>query len=102
MAFETGHRVYLTGFLDVPPDRLQQVRLALPQHIALTRAEAGCVSFEVVEDSSVAGRFNVSEVFENRAAFDAHQARTKASEWFKVTQGIPRHYSVSVEGEAGN
>lgn len=99
MACETGLRVYLTGHLDVPADRLEQVRQALPQHIALTRAEAGCVSFEVIEDNTVTGRFNVSEVFENRAAFDAHQARTKASEWFRVTQGIPRHYTITTEGE---
>ncbi len=89
-------KVYLTGVLDVPADRIEQVRAALPQHIALTRAEAGCISFDVVEDLALAGRFNVSEVFENQVAFDAHQDRTKASDWFRVTQGIPRDYTVTV------
>ncbi|CUJ88056.1 Antibiotic biosynthesis monooxygenase [Ruegeria denitrificans] len=90
-------KIYLRGFILVPADRLEQVRAALPRHIALTRAEPGCLSFEVAEDTEIAGRFNVSEVFENRTAFDAHQVRTKASDWFHVTKGIPREYSITSE-----
>ncbi|MDO1581343.1 putative quinol monooxygenase [Rhizobium oryzicola] len=90
-------RVYLDGHIDVPAERLEAVTAALPQHIALTRAEAGCLKFEVVPSETVAGRFLVSEVFTDQEAFDAHQARTKASEWFQVTAGIPRDYSIRVE-----
>ncbi|WP_424833510.1 putative quinol monooxygenase [Ruegeria sp.] len=90
-------KVFLRGHIMVPANRVAQVRAALPDHVALTRAEPGCLSFEVVEDADIPGRFNVSEVFENRAAFDAHQARTKASEWFEVTQGLSRDYSISSE-----
>ncbi len=88
-------KVYLQGQITVPSDRLDQVRTALPDHIALTRAEPGCMSFDVVEDANEPGRFNVSEVFESQEAFDAHQVRTKASVWFKVTEGIPREYTVT-------
>lgn len=90
-------RVFLKGHIAVPADRLAQVRAALPEHIALTRAEPGCLSFEVEEDADVPGRFKVSETFESQAAFDAHQARTKASAWFEVTKGIPRDYEISTE-----
>ena len=82
-------KVYLQGHINVPEDRLDQVRQALPAHIALTRAEEGCISFEVAEDVERSGRFNVSEVFANQAAFDAHQDRAKNSDWFRITQGIP-------------
>ncbi|EEE36956.1 antibiotic biosynthesis monooxygenase domain protein [Rhodobacteraceae bacterium KLH11] len=90
-------RTYLKGHIMVPTDRIEAVRAALPEHITLTRAEPGCISFEVTEDTDIPGRFNVSEVFENKAAFEAHQARTKASDWFQVTQGIPREYSITSE-----
>ncbi|WP_037315889.1 putative quinol monooxygenase [Ruegeria halocynthiae] len=90
-------KVHLDGHITVPEDRLTQVRKALPDHIALTRAEPGCVSFDVTEDAARPGHFNVSEVFENQAAFDAHQYRTKNSEWFRITQGIPRDYSVTIK-----
>lgn len=92
-------RVTLTGHIDVPAERLAEVEAALPRHIELTRAETGCLKFEVVSCPSVAGRFLVSEMFVDRQAFDAHQERTKASDWARVTHGIERDYSVTIEGE---
>ncbi|SMP12616.1 putative quinol monooxygenase [Shimia sagamensis] len=86
--------IKLTGYIDVPADRLTTVMEALPLHIALTRAETGCLSFEVTEDPTVQGRFLVAERFTNRASFEAHQTRTKASDWATVTDGIPRHYQI--------
>ncbi|WP_170557034.1 putative quinol monooxygenase [Ruegeria atlantica] len=92
----TESKVMLTGHILVPADRIAQVRDALPDHISLTLAESGCISFDVTEDADIPGRFNVSEVFESQAAFDAHQARTKTSTWFKVTEGIPRDYQITL------
>ncbi|WP_294227074.1 antibiotic biosynthesis monooxygenase [uncultured Shimia sp.] len=86
--------IKLTGYIDVPADRLKAVVEALPDHIALTRAETGCLSFEVTPDATHQGRFQVAELFVDRAAFDAHQTRTKASDWAKVTNGIPRQYEI--------
>ena len=87
--------IVLSGHIDVPEDRIEAVRAALPTHIALTRAEPGCLSFLIVEERCRPGRFNVSERFTDRAAFDAHQDRTKASEWALITAGIPRSYTVT-------
>uniref|UniRef100_UPI0035666F31 putative quinol monooxygenase n=1 Tax=Shimia sp. TaxID=1954381 RepID=UPI0035666F31 len=82
----------------VPQDRLDAVRAALSEHIALTRAEPGCIAFQVTEDHRHPGRFVVFELFENRAAFDAHQARTRASAWFALTRDMKRDYRVTTEG----
>ncbi|NOC90826.1 putative quinol monooxygenase [Ruegeria sp. HKCCD6604] len=92
MSHKPDQRVFLTGHIDVPVDRLEEVRAALPDHVKLTRAEQGCISFDVIEDQSRPGRFNVSELFADQQAFDTHQARTRASDWSRVTQGIPRDY----------
>lgn len=91
--------VRLNGYVDVPEDRVQDVRDALPIHVALTRAEPGCLSFVVEEDQNCPGRFLVSEVFVDRAAFEAHQTRTRASDWFQITQGLARHYVIEGAGE---
>lgn len=91
--------MFLDGHIDVPPDRLSAVEAALPVHIARTQAEPGCLSFSVVPCPTVAGRFLVSEVFVNQDAFDAHQARTKASDWFQITAGIAREYKIRVGRE---
>jgi quinol monooxygenase YgiN len=89
--------VTLTGYIDVPPERMDGVQAALSTHIELTLAEPGCLRFDVSPCPDVEGRFLVAEAFVDQQAFDAHQARTKASDWAKVTDGIPREYSIQVE-----
>jgi quinol monooxygenase YgiN len=91
--------ITLTGYIDVPADRLDAVAAALPAHIALTRQEPGCLSFDVTPDADVPGRFNVAERFSSRADFDAHQARMKSSPWAEITAGIPRHYQITEESK---
>ncbi len=88
-------KISLIGFIDVPADRYDAVAAALPHHIELTRQEPGCLSFDVTPDRVIPGRFNVSEMFTDRVAFEAHQTRMKASRWAEITQGIPREYSIT-------
>ncbi len=91
----TRQQIKLSGYIDVPEGRLAKITAALPEHIRLTRLEVGCISFNVTPDPDHTGRFNVAEVFANRADFDLHQSRTKASEWAHITQGIPRSYTIA-------
>ncbi|UFU06769.1 putative quinol monooxygenase [Ruania halotolerans] len=78
-------------------DQAATVLRYLPEHVALTRAEAGCLSFEVhrSDDPHV---WHVDELFRDATAFRAHQERVAASEWGRATAGIERHYTV--EGNA--
>ena len=87
--------VTLSGFLDVPEDRLDAIRAALPEHIRLTRAEPGCLRFDVIESSSTPGRFAVSEEFTDPAAFRAHQARAAAAHWGRISAGLSRSYKIA-------
>ena len=67
------------------------VREHLAEHVRLTRAEPGCLSFTVrpTADPLV---WQVEEAFTDRAAFEAHQARTRASAWHKATAHVKRDY----------
>ncbi len=85
-------KIRLSGYIEVPSDRLRAVRDALGEHIRLTRAEPGCVRFDVTPCTG--GRFEVAELFVNRVAFEAHQARTAASDWAVVTAGLKRSYAI--------
>jgi quinol monooxygenase YgiN len=80
--------VTLTGWLRCK-DAAERaaVILHLPDHLRLSLAEPGCLAFAVepTEDPLV---WRVSESFVDAAAFDAHQARTRASDWFAATGGI--------------
>ena len=86
--------ILLDGHIDVPEERLAAVSSALPDHIELTRGEPGCRYFSVTACPDVTGRFLVSEIFADQIAFEAHQARMKASAWAEVTRDIPRQYKI--------
>ncbi|WP_104190499.1 GNAT family N-acetyltransferase [Cryobacterium sp. Y82] len=74
-------------------DQANTVRDHLPVHLALTRAEPGCRSFNVTPTSDPLV-WMVEERFEHAAAFKAHQERVASSEWGRATSGIERRYSV--------
>ena len=80
------------------PQEAEAVRRHLDEHIAASRAEAGCLSFHVspTDDPLV---FEVMEAFRDRAAFDAHQTRTRASDWFAATRTILRNFVVEEVGD---
>ena len=75
-----------------PEDALLVGRL-LPDHILLSRASPGCLSFTVrpLEDGRI---WAVDETFADRAAFQAHQARAAGSAWGRETAHIPREYRI--------
>ncbi len=85
--------VILTGTLTCSGEDAKAVKEALPGHIRLSRAEPGCLRFEVTETAP--GVFTVSDEFVDRAAFEAHQARTRASAWWAATSHIPRAFDMS-------
>ncbi|GKY87654.1 putative quinol monooxygenase [Sinisalibacter aestuarii] len=86
--------IRLTGHIDVPEPRRAAIAAALPEHIRLTRAEPGCLAFEVRPDPAMPGRYTVAELFASRAAFEAHQARVAASDWGRISAGLPRSYTI--------
>lgn len=87
--------ITLTGrLLCTTAEEAARVRAHLPAHIALTRAEPGCLSFEVTPTADPLV-WQVSERFTDRPAFHAHQTRAAASPWARATAGIRRDYTVT-------
>jgi quinol monooxygenase YgiN len=66
----------------------------VPLHIALTLAEPGCLSFAVVQTADPLV-WQVDESFTDDAAFAAHQTRTKASDWARLTAHIERRFTIA-------
>ena len=89
--------VTLKGYILIPEADLSAVQAELANHIALTQAEPGCISFSVTQDSGNPQRYNVEEEFESRSAFEAHQERVSDSYWGSVTRNVERHYTIHEE-----
>ena len=87
--------IRLSGYLIcASEEEADLVRKFLPDHIELTRAETGCLSFEVKETTDPLV-WEVQELFGNQEVFKAHQARVKSSEWGIITAEITREYVIS-------
>ena len=67
----------------------------LAQHIALTRAERGCLAFEV-RQSDDPFVWRVEELFTDEDAFARHQERASCSAWGRATSSIQRRYEVTL------
>lgn len=88
--------VVLTGFLICRSlEEADRVAGLLPDHIRATKAEPGCLAFEVIRSMSDPVRFAVREIFAGKADFEAHQARVAGSLWGRSTKGIPRDYMLT-------
>ena len=87
--------IRLAGTLIVPQTDKAMVAALLPAHIEATRAEPGCLMFQVVADRCDPTRYLVAERFASRTAFDAHQARAQNSEWGRTTAHLERQFQVT-------
>lgn len=72
-------------------EEAETVRTHLPELVRLTRSEAGCVSFDVLRSADPL-IWTVEERFLDKAAFDFHQQRTRASVWWSATAEILRDF----------
>lgn len=88
-------RVRVTGYLRCAPDEIGTVHTALPVRIRLTRAERGCLAFEVALAAEDPCRWRVTETFADASAFAAHQARTRASAWWTATGHMARRFEIT-------
>ena len=87
--------IHLTGTLTcTTADDLKIVETYLPDHIRLSLAEPGCLTFTVVQTANPMV-WQLDESFVDQVAFDVHQSRTRASQWWQVSQHIARDFQIT-------
>jgi len=87
--------IILQGFINVPANELDAIKVALITHKQLTQQEVGCITFTVIQDKKNPCQFHVYEEFIDQLAFERHQARVKSSAWGEATKNVIRHYQIS-------
>jgi quinol monooxygenase YgiN len=86
--------IRVTGILTcATDDDAQIVTHYLLDHIRLSRAEPGCLTFNVIR-SNDPKVWLLDETFADRPAFEAHQTRTRASAWFAATRHLARDFRI--------
>jgi len=72
-----GGRVYVVSLVDATPDNAEVTAKALLVFASDARKEPGALRFDVLRESGRHNHFTLTELWESRAAYDAHV--TKAS-----------------------
>ncbi|MGI9324620.1 MAG: putative quinol monooxygenase [Pseudomonadales bacterium] len=88
-------KVVLEVHIEVPKEDLAALLVELPNHLSVTKNEAGCLEFQVKQRVSRPCVFDVYEEFENKDAFDLHQSRVRESKWGEINLRATRHYQVN-------
>lgn len=88
------NQIVLTGYIDIPLEEIDLVAAALEVHKKLTRAEPGCLKFNVRPDKELLGRYSIYEKFASQDAFDAHLARVQASDWGRISINVEHHFEI--------
>lgn len=89
-------RVILTGFLICRTlDEADRVAGMVADHVRQSRAEEGCIAFEIIRSMADPVRFAVREIYQTRAAFQAHLDRVRSTPWGQSTRGLHRDYMLT-------
>ncbi|MDO5613484.1 MAG: GNAT family N-acetyltransferase [Paracoccus sp. (in: a-proteobacteria)] len=75
-------------------DQMLLAMRLLPDHITASRAEPGCLRFDLAQDDDPM-IWHLNELFADEAAFAAHQSRTQASPWGQDSTAIRRDFAAT-------
>lgn len=84
--------VQLLGTITIPVTQHEALIPLLEEHIRLTRAEPGCLHFDVTQDAETPELFHVSELFTDATAFNAHQTNGAKRAWGSASAGLVRNF----------
>lgn len=80
--------IVIVGQFRIPPGAVAAAVEPIAAVVGATRAEPGCIKYAYAQDPADPGLFHVSEVWENRAALDAHFASEHMKQWQATRAGL--------------
>ena len=69
------------------PDQIDLVKAELEKLVPITRAEKGCLQYDLHRDNSNAAHFMFYENWESRELWQAHMAAPHLAAYMKATDG---------------
>ena len=79
---------HVIAHIEARPDAAQAVRRVFDDLLAPSRAEPGCVDYQVFEDGARPGYFVTVECWADAAAFEAHMASPHVAAAFAAAQDL--------------
>ncbi len=84
-------------------DKIDLVKAELEKLIAITRAEAGCIQYDLHQDNDNPGHFMFYENWESRELWQTHMNAQHLSDYMSATEGAVEAFTLNemaIIGEA--
>lgn len=76
-------------------DQVELVKAELLKLIAVTRAEAGCINYDLHQDNENPAHFMFYENWQSRELWQAHMNNQHLAEYVKVTEGAVAEFTLN-------
>ena len=89
-----NQKLTIVGHILAKPEKRALVKSELLKLIDITRAEKGCVNYDLHQDNEDENRFMFFENWENRELWQDHMNNTHLSDYIKATDGAVAEFIV--------
>lgn len=82
-------------------DKVELVKAELLKLIAITRAEAGCINYDLHQDNENKAHFMFYENWQSRELWQTHMNNQHLAEYMKATEGAVAEFTLSEMSHIG-
>ena len=77
------------------PDQIERVRKELEKLVPITRAEKGCLNYDLHRDNSDPAHFMFYENWESRELWQTHMNAPHLAAYMQATEGAVRQFTLN-------
>ncbi|WP_421869695.1 putative quinol monooxygenase [Motiliproteus sp.] len=82
-------------------DKIELVKAELQKLIAITRAEPGCINYDLHQDNDNPAHFLFYENWESRELWQAHMANQHLQDYLAATEGAVAEFTLNEMSRIG-
>lgn len=82
-------------------DKIELVKAELEKLIEITRAEAGCINYDLHQDNDNPAHFLFYENWESRELWQAHMANQHLQDYLAATEGAVAEFTLNEMSRVG-
>ena len=85
-------KLTIVANIKAKPDKIELVKTELLKLIDITRAEQGCINYDLHQDNENPAHFMFYENWESRALWQTHMGNTHLAEYMTATEGAVEEF----------
>jgi len=92
----SNSHVTILGFMTVRPGTEDVLQAAASDVVAKTRSEAGCVSYDLLQNAKDSTKFVFYERFIDQTAFDHHLEQPYVQTWIELAESYGATFDIGL------